>query len=415
MFKFLESVDPEIAHLSLAELARQRTVLEMIPSENFTSLAVQEAKGTWLSNKYAEGYPDKRYYGGNEVVDQIENLAIARAKQLFGAEHANVQPNAGSGANMAAYFALLELHDKIMAMSLSMGGHLTHGSPVNFSGKWYTIIPYGVRHDTEMLDYDEIREIAKREKPKLIVAGYTAYPRTIDFAKFREIANEINALLMVDMSHIAGLIAGKVHPDPAPHADVVTSTTHKTLRGPRSAFILSRAQYAGMIDKAVMPGLQGGPLEDLIAAKAVCFKEAMEPSFADYARRIVENARVLAEGLAAEGLRLISGGTDNHLILINTMKLGVSGKIAETALDAAGITVNKNTIPYDERKPLDPSGIRIGTPALTTRGFTTEDMKIIATLIAKMLRAPTDGTVRTEVKEKVRELCEAHPLYPELE
>lgn len=410
----LQTADPTVANLIDHELARQREGLEMIASENYTSQAVVEATGTVLTNKYSEGYPGKRYYGGNQWIDEIENLARDRAKQLFGAEHANVQPHSGSSANMQAYFALLDLGDPIMAMDLSSGGHLTHGSKVNFSGKFYRFIPYGVNKQTETLDMNEIREIALREKPKLIVAGYTAYPRTIDFAAFRSIADEVGALLMVDMAHIAGLVAGDVHPSPVPHAHVVTSTTHKTLRGPRGAFILSKQDLAEKIDKAVMPGMQGGPLDHVIAAKAVCFKEASTPEFKQYAEQIVKNCKALADKLQTEGIRLVSGGTDNHLILLDLTSLGISGKEAETALDSVGIYTNKNMIPFDPRKPLDPSGLRIGTAALTTRGFTERDMEIVGDLIVRILKNPTNETELNNVRTQIKRLTDAHPLYQDL-
>ncbi len=410
----LQTADPTIANLINHELERQRDGLEMIASENYTSQAVMEATGTVLTNKYSEGYPGKRYYGGNQWIDEIENLARDRAKQLFGAEHANVQPHSGSSANMQAYFALLNLGDKIMAMDLSSGGHLTHGSKVNFSGKFYQFIPYGVNKQTEQLDMNEIREIALRERPKLIVAGYTAYPRTIDFAAFRTIADEVGALLMVDMAHIAGLVAGGVHPSPVPHAHVVTSTTHKTLRGPRGAFILCKQEFAERIDKAVMPGMQGGPLDHVIAAKAVCFKEASTPEFKQYAERIVKNCKALATKLQNEGVRLVSGGTDNHLILLDLTSLGISGKEAEVALDSVGIYTNKNTIPFDPRKPLDPSGLRIGTAALTTRGFVEADMETVGDLIVRVLKNSANKNEQEYVRGKVKEMIETNLLYETL-
>ncbi|MBI4449882.1 serine hydroxymethyltransferase [Candidatus Uhrbacteria bacterium] len=410
----LTSTDPEIARAITSEIERQRRGLEMIASDNFVSEAVMEAMGTPLTNKYSEGYPGKRYYGGNEWIDVVENLARDRAKTLYGAEHANVQPHSGSGANMAVYFSLLQPGDTILAMDLAHGGHLTHGSPMSFSGKLYRIVPYGVRKDTEQLDYDEIRAIAIRERPKLIVAGASAYPRIIDFVAFRKIADEVGCPLMVDMAHIAGLVAGGAHPSPVPHAEYVTTTTHKTLRGPRGAMILCRAAFATAIDKMVMPGIQGGPLDHVIAAKAVCFKEALEPSFKDYARRIIENTQALASALTARGLRLTSGGTDNHLVLVDVTPLGIGGKQAETALDAVGIYSNKNMIPFDTRKPLDPSGIRLGTAALTTRGFTTSDMRTIGEAIVDVLHAPTDESVAVRVRATVRELTETHSLYPGL-
>lgn len=410
----LQASDSTISNLINHELTRQREGLEMIASENYTSQAVMEATGTVLTNKYSEGYPGKRYYGGNQWIDEIENLARDRSKQLFGAEHANVQPHSGSSANMQAYFALLELGDKVMAMDLSSGGHLTHGSKVNFSGKFYRFIPYGVNKQTEQLDMNEIREITLREKPKLIVAGYTAYPRTIDFESFRTIANEVGALLMVDMAHIAGLVAGGVHPSPVPHAHVVTSTTHKTLRGPRGAFILCKQEFAERIDKAVMPGMQGGPLDHVIAAKAVCFKEASTPEFKTYAEQIVKNCKALAAKLQSGDVRLVSGGTDNHLILLDLTLLNISGKEAEVALDSVGIYTNKNMIPFDPRKPLDPSGLRIGTAALTTRGFKESDMEIVGDLIVRILKNPTNETELNNVRTQIKRLTNAHPLYNNL-
>ncbi|MFH1098896.1 MAG: serine hydroxymethyltransferase [Candidatus Uhrbacteria bacterium] len=407
----LRITDPDIANAIDREVERQRRGLEMIAAENFVSEAVMEATGSPLTNKYSEGYPGRRYYGGNEWIDIVENLARDRAKLLFGAEHANVQPHSGSQANMAVYFSFLQTGDTILAMDMASGGHLTHGSPMSFSGKLYHVVSYGVRKDTEQIDYDDVRAIALREHPKLIIAGASAYPRIIDFAAFRKIADEVGCPLMVDMAHIAGLIAGGAHPSPIPFAEYVTATTHKTLRGPRGAMILCRQQFAAAIDKAVMPGMQGGPLDHVIAAKAVCFKEALDPSFKDYAHRIVENAHVLAETLTARGLRLISGGTDTHLILIDVTPLDIGGKQAETALDAVGIYSNKNMIPFDQRKPLDPSGIRLGTPALTTRGFTTTEMKTIGEAIADVLHAPTDETIASRTRALVTELTAAHPLY----
>lgn len=416
--------DPMIADAITNEITRQREGLEMIASENIVSEAVLEALGTPLTNKYAEGYPGKRYYGGNEFIDIIEQAAIDRAKELFGAEHANVQPHAGSQANMAAYFAMMDVGDTLMAMDLAHGGHLTHGSKVNFSGKHYNVVSYGVQRKTETVDMDEVREIAIRERPKVIVAGFTAYPRHIDFAAFRSIADEVNAYLMVDMAHFAGLVAGKVHPDPIPHADVVTTTTHKTLRGPRGAMILcktedrlrpeSKKTLARRINSAVFPGLQGGPLEHCIAAKAVAFKEALDPSFRTYAKQIVTNASALADALVAEGLRIVSGGTDNHLILVDLTPLEIGGQAAETALDSVSIYTNKNMIPFDERRPMDPSGLRIGTPALTTRGLTEDDMKTVASLMARVLRAPEDDAVRAGVLSEVKTLANRYPIYTDL-
>jgi glycine hydroxymethyltransferase len=410
----LGSFDPDIAKAIRSELQRQREGLEMIASENYCSLEVMEAQGSVLTNKYSEGYPHKRYYGGNEFIDICEDLAMERAKQLFGAAHANVQPHAGSQANMAAYFATVPLGSKIMGLSLSEGGHLTHGSPVNFSGKWYKIVAYHVDKETEMLDYDAIRKQAMEEKPELLLAGYTAYPRTIDFKEFAEIAKDAGAKFIVDMAHIAGLIAGKAHPDPVPYADIVTTTTHKTLRGPRGAMVLCKAEYAEAINKAVFPGLQGGPLEHVIAAKAVCFKEAMQPDFRRYAEQIVKNSKALADGLMAGGLRLVTGGTDNHLLLVDLRSKNITGKDAQGALDASAITINKNTIPFDDKSPFVTSGIRVGTAALTTRGMKEGEMKEIAALMVKVLDAPNDESVKAGVKAQVHEMCKRFPLYPEL-
>jgi glycine hydroxymethyltransferase len=396
------------------ELGRQKYGLELIPSENFASQAVLEAQGSVLTNKYSEGYPGKRYYGGNQFIDVTETLAIERAKKLFGAEHANVQPHAGAQANMAAYFAFLEIGDKMMGLNLSMGGHLTHGSPVNFSGKWYKIVAYNVDKETHLLNYDEIKKQAIAEKPKLIQCGYTAYPRLIDFKAFREICDESGAYLMADIAHIAGLIAGGVHPSPVPYADVVTTTTHKTLRGPRGAIILCKKQYAEKIDKAVFPGLQGGPLEHVIAAKAVCFKEAMQPSFKEYAKQIVKNAKALADELMGQGFKLVSGGTDNHLILMDLTNKGITGKEAQEVLDSVGITANKNTIPYDTQKPFITSGLRLGTPALTTRGMKESEMKEVGVMIAKVLGNKGDSAILEKVRAEVKALAERFPLYKSL-
>jgi len=407
----LKETDPEVYEAIKNELGRQRYSLELIPSENFASLAVLEAQGSVLTNKYSEGYPGKRYYGGNQFIDVTETLAIERAKKLFGAEHANVQPHSGSQANMAAYFAFMEIGGKMMGLSLTHGGHLSQGSPVNFSGKWYKVIPYYLDKETQMLDYDAIRKIAVQEKPKLIQCGYTAYPRVIDFKAFREIADETGAYFMVDMAHIAGLIAGEAHPSPVPHADVVTSTTHKTLRGPRGAMILCQEKYAVSIDKAVFPGLQGGPLDHVIAAKAVCFKEAMQPSFKEYAKQIVKNAKALADELMKLGFKLVSGGTDNHLILMDLTTNGMTGKEAQELLDKVGITTNKNTIPYDTRKPFITSGLRLGTPPLTTRGMKEGEMREIAGMIAKVLDSKGDAVTLEKAKVQVKELCERFPLY----
>lgn len=417
----LSQFDPEIADTITQEVTRQQNGLEMIASENFVSRAVLEALGTPLTNKYSEGYPHKRYYGGNEFIDQSEVLAIERAKKLFNAEHANMQPHAGSQANMAAYFALAEPGDKVMAMDLAQGGHLTHGSPVNFSGKLFTIIPYGVDPKTHRLDMDAIREKAKAEKPRVIIAGYTAYPRLIDFAEFKSIADEVGAYLLVDMAHIAGLIAGGVHPDPFPYADVITTTTHKTLRGPRGAAIFSKIEdrlrpddkknLAQKVDFAVFPFMQGGPLNHCISAKAVAFKEALQPSFKEYAQNIITNAHALAESLQEQGITLVSGGTDNHLILVDLTNTGLSGKQAETVLDSVGIYTNKNMVPYDTRSPFDPSGIRIGTAALTTRGFSEADMKTVAHCINTVVRNPHTASTLDEVRKTVAGLVSKHPLY----
>ena len=421
--KHLSKQDPQIAEAINNEVRRQQNGLEMIASENIVSEAVLEAMGTPLTNKYSEGYPGKRYYGGNEFIDIIENLARDRACQLFGAEHANVQPHAGSPANMAAYFALMEPGDKLMAMSLAHGGHLTHGSPINFSGKLYKIIPYGVNEDNHMLDMDAVREIALREKPRVILAGATAYPRLIDFEAFRKIAEEVGAYFMVDMAHIAGLVATKVHPDPIPFADVITTTTHKTLRGPRGAMILCKKEdrlrpddkknMAQKIDSAVFPGLQGGPLEHIITAKAVAFGEALRPEFAEYGRQIVANAKQLAKTFREEGVEMVSGGTDNHLILLDLTNLGLSGKEAENALDSALIYTNRNTVPNETRSPFDPSGLRIGTPALTTRGLLEEDMAIVGRIMANVLKNPKDDSVLKNARNTIKELSEKYPIYPE--
>ncbi len=409
----LFNTDREIFDSIMKELERQRNGLELIASENFTSPAVMQAMGNVMTNKYAEGYPGARYYGGCEFVDIAEELARERVKKLFGAEHANVQPHSGVQANMGVYFAVLKPGDTILSMQLSHGGHLSHGHKVSFSGKLYNIVHYTVHPETEQLDFDLIRKLAHEHKPKIILAGYSAYPRFIDFKAFREIADEVGAYLHVDMAHIAGLVAGGVHPSPVPYADFVTSTTHKTLRGPRGGFILSKSEYAKKIDKAVFPGIQGGPLMHVIAAKAVCFKEAMTDEFKQYASQIVKNAKALAETLMEEGLRLVSGGTDNHLMLVDLRPFGITGNVAEHALEKAGITVNKNTIPFDPEKPTVTSGIRIGTPAVTTRGMKEPEMRRIGKLIAEVLRNPESDTVIEKVKKEVRELTEAFPLYKE--
>ncbi len=409
----LFNTDREIFDSIMKELERQRNGLELIASENFTSPAVMQAMGNVMTNKYAEGYPGARYYGGCEFVDIAEELARERVKKLFEAEHANVQPHSGVQANMGVYFAVLKPGDTILSMQLSHGGHLSHGHKVSFSGKLYNIVHYTVHPETEQLDFDLIRKLAHEHKPKIILAGYSAYPRFIDFKAFREIADEVGAYLHVDMAHIAGLIAGGVHPTPVPYADFVTSTTHKTLRGPRGGFILSKSEYAKKIDKAVFPGMQGGPLMHVIAAKAVCFKEAMTDEFKQYASQIVKNAKALAETLMEEGLRLVSGGTDNHLMLVDLRPFGITGNVAEHALEKAGITVNKNTIPFDPEKPTVTSGIRIGTPAVTTRGMKEPEMRRIGKLIAEVLRNPESDTVIEKVRKEVRELTEAFPLYKE--
>lgn len=409
-FNKVKAYDPEIYAAVTAELSRQQNKIELIASENFVSETVMEAMGTPLTNKYAEGYPGKRYYGGCEFVDVAENLAIDRAKQLFGAEYANVQPHSGAQANMAVFFALLNPGDTVLSMSLAHGGHLSHGSPVNMSGKYFNIVPYGVTEDTNLIDYDEVERLAEECKPKLILAGASAYPRTIDFERFSQIAKKVGAYLMVDMAHIAGLVAAGLHPNPVPYADVVTTTTHKTLRGPRGGLILSRdAELGKLFNKAIFPGIQGGPLMHVIASKAVCFKEALSDDFKNYQQQIVKNARAFAEALSAEGLKLVSGGTDNHLILIDLTETGVTGKDAEHMLDEVGITVNKNAIPFDKQSPFITSGIRVGTPATTTRGFVEEDMKEIAKLI-KMTITDFDNT-KDEVRERVAALCKKHPLY----
>ncbi|MDQ1568882.1 MAG: glycine hydroxymethyltransferase, partial [Actinomycetota bacterium] len=404
-FETVSAVDPELADVLARELTRQNTTIQLIASENFTSPAVMAAQGTVLTNKYSEGYPGKRYYGGNSVVDEAEELARQRVCALFGADHANVQPHSGANANMGVYLALLEPGDKVMGMRLDQGGHLTHGSPVNFSGRLYEFVAYGVDEDTEVLDYDVIAQLARAERPKAIIAGATAYPRTIDFPAFRRIADEVGALLIVDAAHIAGLIAGGSHPSPVPYADVVTFTTHKTLRGPRGGAILCREQYAKAIDKAVFPGMQGGPLMHVIAAKAVCFHEAAQPAFAAYTDGIVRNARALAAALADEGFRIVSGGTDNHLMLVDLRPFDVTGKVAQEALDRAGITLNKNTIPNDPESPFVTSGLRIGTAAVTTAGMGEGEMAGSASLIARVLRATSDEQVAAEVREAAAQLC----------
>jgi glycine hydroxymethyltransferase len=407
----LAQADPEIATQIQNEVARQHEGLEMIASENFVSRAVLEAAGTVFTNKYAEGYPGKRYYGGCEYADVVENIARDRAKQLFGADHANVQSHSGSQANAAAYMTLLTPGDCILGLDLAHGGHLTHGHKLNFSGKLYRIVGYQVRKDTETIDYDELEALALREKPKVIVGGGSAYPRQFDFPRMRAIADKAGAYLMVDMAHFAGLVAGGAHPSPIPHAHVVTTTTHKTLRGPRSGMILCQQEFAAGIDRSVFPGQQGGPLMHVVAAKAVAFKEALAPEFAAYAQQVVTNAKVLAEAIAAEGYRIVSGGTDTHLMLVDVFQKGMFGSEAETALGESGITVNKNAIPYDANPPMKPSGIRIGTPALTTRGMKEPEMRVIAKWIAQALDHRTDAAKLQQIRGKVREMAENFPLY----
>lgn len=408
-FEEISKNDREIYELIEMELNRQQNGIELIASENFASKAVMEAMGSYLTNKYAEGYPNNRYYGGCHIVDQIEELARERAKKLFAAEHANVQPHSGSQANMAVYMSILEPGDTVLGMNLSHGGHLTHGSGVNFSGKLFNFISYGVNKETETIDYNEVRELALKHKPKLIVAGASAYSRTIDFKAFREIADEINAYFMVDMAHIAGLVAAGEHPSPVPYADFVTSTTHKTLRGPRGGLILCKEKYAKQIDKTIFPGIQGGPLLHIIAAKAVCFKEALDPSFKEYIKQVVLNSKTLAEELQKYGFKIVSNGTDNHLMLVDLTNKNITGKDAEILLDAIGITVNKNTVPNETRKASITSGIRIGTPAVTTRGFNTEDMKEIASIINDAL-SNEEADIQN-LKDRVNKLCKKHPLY----
>ncbi|GAC1656856.1 MAG: serine hydroxymethyltransferase [Acidobacteriaceae bacterium] len=404
-------VDPEIAHLLEQEAARQHEGLELIASENFVSEAVLEAAGSVYTNKYAEGYPGKRYYGGCEFADVVENLARDRAKQIFGAEHANVQPHSGSQANAAAYAAILKPGDKILGLDLAHGGHLTHGHKLNFSGKLYHVASYQVRKDTEVIDYDELADIAKREQPKMLIGGGSAYPRFFDFARMREIADSVGAYFVVDMAHIAGLVAAGVHPSPIPHAHIVTTTTHKTLRGPRAGMILSQQEFAAAIDKNVFPGQQGGPLVHIIAAKAVAFKEALAPGFKQYQQQVIDNARALAESLSAEGFRIVSGGTDTHLMLVDVFSKGMLGSEAEKALGDAGITVNKNAIPFDVNPPMKPSGIRLGTPALTTRGMGIGEMKQIASWIAQALEARANPDALRNIRGQVFDLAEQFPLY----
>jgi glycine hydroxymethyltransferase len=419
----LQDSDLVLRSLIMKEVARQRDGLELIASENVVSESVMEALGTPLTNKYSEGYPGKRYYGGNEVIDEIEQLAIGRAKDLFGAEHANVQPHSGSGANLAAYLAVVKPGDTIMTLDLSHGGHLTHGSKVNISGRLFNVVHYGVQRDTELIDMDEVMAIAKEAKPHLIMAGYTSYPRHLDFAAFRRVADEVGAYLMVDMAHFAGLVAAKLHPDPVPFADIVTTTTHKTLRGPRGAIILSKQHdrlnpsdpktLAARIDSSVFPGNQGGPLDHVIAGKAACFKEAAEPSFRDYQANVLSNAKILATRLTERGLRVVTGGTDNHLVILDLTPAGIGGRQAEHLLEAVGLSTNRNLIPFDTRKSTDPSGLRLGTATLTTRGLGTEETGRIADLIADVLLKPDDATVAAHALTTVREIAAAHPIYPE--
>ncbi|WP_298705889.1 serine hydroxymethyltransferase [uncultured Veillonella sp.] len=410
----LKGQDPEIAKYIELELGRQRNKLEMIASENFVSPAVMEAQGSVLTNKYAEGYSGKRYYGGCEYVDMVETLAIERAKKLFGADHVNVQPHSGSQANFGVYFALLQPGDTIMGMNLSHGGHLTHGSPVNVSGSYFNIVPYGVNAETQEIDYDEMRKIALETKPKLIIGGGSAYSRIIDFKKMADIAHEVGAIFMVDMAHFAGLVAAGVHPNPVEYADIVTTTTHKTLRGPRGGMILCKEKYAKAIDKAIFPGIQGGPLMHVIAAKAVAFGEALQPEFKEYAKQVVANAKVLADALIKEGFTIVSGGTDTHVMLVDVRSCGLTGKVAEFLLDEVGITCNKNTIPFDPESPFVTSGIRLGTPALTTRGLGEEDMKEIASIIADVLKNSEDKAIHEAARKRVAALCEKYPMYPNL-
>jgi glycine hydroxymethyltransferase len=411
MARPLADVDPDVYRAIQAEVDRQNTRLELIASENFTSEAVLEATSSVFTNKYAEGYPGKRYYGGCEFTDIVENLARDRAKKLFNAEYANVQPHSGSQANQAAYNSVVQPGDTVLGMSLAHGGHLTHGHPLNFSGKTYKVIGYGVRKDDEIIDYDEVARLAEEHKPKLIVAGASAYPRIIDFARFRRIADSIGAALMVDMAHFSGLVAAGLYPNPCEWADIVTSTTHKTLRGPRAGIILAKEKYGKEIDKQVFPGIQGGPLVHVVAAKAVCFLEAMSPGFKAYQQQVLDNARALARGLMAEGFRVVSSGTDSHLLLLDVFSKGVRGKEAEHALDLAYITVNKNSIPFDQNPPLNPSGVRLGSPAVTTRGFKVPQMEEVARLIAQVLRAPGDDANLADVRRRVAALTDEFPLY----
>jgi glycine hydroxymethyltransferase len=414
-FEHVAASDPEVYAAIEGELERQRSTIGLIASENYTSAAVMEACATPLTDKYAEGLPGHRYYGGCEQVDIAEELAIARAKELFGAEHANVQPHAGAQANMSVYFSALEPGDTVLGMSLSHGGHLTHGSPVNFSGQLYEIAAYGVDRETERIDYEQVRAVALETRPKMIVAGASAYPRIIDFEAFARVAEEVGALFMVDMAHIAGLVAGGAHPSPVPHADYVTSTTHKTLRGPRAGFILCRGEHGQSVDKTVFPGVQGGPLMHVIAAKAVAFGEALRPDFKEYSAAVVRNAQALGDAMAESGLRLVSGGTDNHLVLVDLTSMGISGKDAEALLGSVGITLNKNAIPFDKESPFVTSGIRVGSAAITTRGFTQEEASLTGRLIARVIEERDDAAALDDVRATVRELIDAHPVYPDLD
>jgi len=409
----LAQADPEIAAAIKNETRRQEDGLELIASENFVSTAVLEAAGSVMTNKYAEGYPGKRYYGGCEFVDVAETLAIQRAKELFGSDHVNVQPHSGAQANMSVYLTLLKPGDTVLGMNLAHGGHLTHGHPLNFSGKLYTIVPYGVRKDDERIDYEEFEQLAEQHRPKMIIVGASAYPRVIDFARMGAVAKRVGAPLMVDMAHIAGLVAGGVHPSPVPHADFVTTTTHKPLRGPRGGMVMCREQYAKDLDRTVFPGVQGGPLMHIIAAKAVCFREAATPDFAAYQQQLVKNAARLAQALTTSGFRIVSGGTDNHIVLVDVFSKGITGKVAEAALGHAGITVNKNAIPFDQNPPMVASGVRLGTPAVTTRGMGEPEMDLIAEYITRVLASPDDGAVLAALKAEIETLCRKFPLYPE--
>ena len=413
LMRTVAEADPEIAEAIRREVKRQNTGLDLIASENFASTAVLEAMGSVLTNKYAEGYPGRRYYGGCEFVDVAEQLAIDRAKALFGADHANVQPHSGAQANMAVYFSLLKPGDTVLGMNLAHGGHLTHGHPLNFSGQLYDIVAYGVRAEDEQIDYDELNRLAHERRPKLIVVGASAYPRLIDFERIATVAADVGAAVMTDMAHIAGLVAAGVHPSPVSHSDFVTTTTHKTLRGPRGGLVLCREEHAKSLNRSVFPGVQGGPLMHIIAAKAVCFKEASEPDFIDYQRQVVANAKRLASALSAHGFRLVSGGTDNHLVLVDVFSQGLTGKVAEAALGKAGITVNKNAIPFDQNPPMVASGIRLGTPAVTTRGMGEAEMDQIGELFSRVLQAPADDHVASTVRAEVETLCRKFPLYPD--